>query len=374
MNEPEPVSGGIYVHFPYCRHRCHYCDFALVTPSVIPQEAYTRAVIQELSLRSGALPGPANTLYFGGGTPSLWGPEHVRSVIDAARQHHGLAMDAEITLEANPEDIEGALVERYAASGVNRVSLGVQSLLDERLAHLDRGHDARGAEDAILAVRRAGVPEISIDLIFGTPGQTEESWTGELEHALSLGVDHLSVYALTVEPRTRLASLIEDGSYGVVDEDVSAGLFDRTREVLEGAGWSHYEVSTYARPGHEAVHNRAYWHGQPYLGVGAAAHGLLHQRRWMNHRRPSRYIEETSGGQPEESSESIADDVWAWERVLTGLRDLERGVEVAWLRSATGDVFESLVRDGRLEEVGSRCRVHRDHVLFLDSILLELAP
>ncbi len=374
MNEAHSVSGGIYVHFPYCRHRCHYCDFALVTPSVIPQEEYTQAVLEELSLRSGALPGPASTLYFGGGTPSLWEPAHVRSVIAAARQHHDLVADAEITLEANPEDIEEALFERYVLGGVNRLSLGVQSLLDERLVHLDRGHDARGAQDAIAVARRAGVSQISVDLIFGTPAQTEASWDRELRRALELGVDHLSVYALTVEPRTRLGRLIEEGSYEPVDEDVHARLFDRTREVLQAAGWSHYEVSSYARPGHEAVHNRGYWHGLPYLGVGASAHGLLHQRRWINHRRPARYIEGALAGQPEAHSESITDDIWAWERVMTGLRDLVRGVDRGWLHAITGDAFESLVAQGRLEAVGQRLRVHRDHVLFLDSILLELAP
>lgn len=374
MIEPDSASGGIYVHFPYCRHRCHYCDFALVTPSVIPQAAYTQAVLEELRLRAGTLPGSAGTLYFGGGTPSLWDPTHVGAVIAAAREHHGLSAQAEITLEANPEDIEAGLLERYVSRGINRVSLGVQSLLDERLTHLDRGHDARGARDAIGAARRAGVSEISVDLIFGTPGQTESDWSRELQIALDQGVDHLSVYALTVEPRTRLERLIDDGSYPAPDEDASARLFDRARQVLEAAGWSHYEVSSYARPGHEAKHNRAYWHGQPYLGVGASAHGLLHQRRWVNHRRPGRYMEEISGGQPEAESEQITDEVWAWERVLTGLRDLERGVEGVWLRSATGDRCDTLIAAGRLEAVGSRLRVHRDQVLFLDSILLELAP
>jgi len=274
----------------------------------------------------------------------------------------------------NPEDVDELLVGRYVDVGVNRFSLGVQSFLDHRLAHLDRRHDGQRARDAVRTVRASGVRAISADLIFATPGQSVDSWAEELETAVELGVDHLSVYGLTVEPRTRLNRMIEMGSYPEVDEDLSAQLFERARETLERLGWSHYEVSSYARPGYEAVHNRAYWHGLPYLGVGAAAHGLLHQRRWVNHRRPSQYIEETLLGQPEAESETVTDETWAWERVITGLRDLDRGVDRAWLRAATGERFEALERDGRLEAVGSRVRVHRSQVLWLDSLLLELSP
>lgn len=367
-------SGGIYIHFPYCRHRCHYCDFALVTPDRIPQEDYTRAILHELELRSGALPQAAQTLYFGGGTPSLWEPDHVGTVIETARAQHGLIEGAEITLELNPEDVNRARLSAYVDVGVNRLSLGVQSLLDERLQHLDRGHDARGAAEAVVIARDSGVSDVSIDLIFATPGQDLASWRGELELALALGVDHLSVYGLTVEPRTRLERLIDDGAYPPVDDDRSAELFEAARLLLVESGWSHYEVSSYARPGREAVHNRAYWHGHPYLGVGAAAHGLLDQRRWVNHRRPSRYMEACMAGEPEAESERISDEVWAWERVMTGLRDLERGVERGWLEAATGARFEDLEARGCLEAMGSRLRIHPDHVLILDSLLLELAP
>jgi oxygen-independent coproporphyrinogen-3 oxidase len=368
-----PQGGGIYVHFPYCRHRCHYCDFSLTTPREIPQAAYTEAVIAELRARARTLPGPARSLYLGGGTPSLWSPAHVQTVVETCREDHGLDEGAEITLEANPEDLDLDLASAFVRAGINRFSLGLQSLQDRRLALLDRRHDSARARASIGWARQAGARAVSVDLIFGTPGHAEASWRAELEDALGLGLDHLSIYGLTVEPRTRLQRLIADGAYGATDEEAHARLFDLTRQVLTEAGFVHYEVSSYALPGHEAVHNRGYWHGQDYLGIGAAAHGLLGGRRWVNVRRPSLYIAAALGGDPESESEVLEPQVWAWERVMTGLRDLELGVSAHWLETLGADVAPLLLA-GRLERVGERLRVTREHVLFLDSILLELAP
>jgi oxygen-independent coproporphyrinogen-3 oxidase len=374
LEATEPaLGGGIYVHFPYCRHRCHYCDFSLTTPREIPQEAYTQAVLSELRHRSGALSGPARSLYFGGGTPSLWSPGHVQAVIEAAGEHHGLETEAEITLEANPEDLDLELATAFVSAGINRFSLGLQSLGDERLSLLDRQHDGARARASVGWALQAGARSVSADLIFGTPGQTEDSWRSELEDALGLNLDHLSVYGLTIEPRTRLERLIADGDYGATDEDAHARLFGVTREVLTGAGYVHYEVSSYARPGREAIHNRAYWHGRPYLGVGAAAHGLLHRRRWVNIRRPEAYMDAALMGSAESESEILSPEIWAWERVLTGLRDLELGVSSQWLTSLGAEIAP-LLSSGRLERVGDRVRVTREHVPFLDSVLLELAP
>ena len=185
MSLAEPGAGGIYVHFPYCRHRCHYCDFALVTPQEIPQERYTRAVLSELEMRAGALRSGAQTLYFGGGTPSLWEPEHVGDIVVASRALHGLESEAEVTLELNPEDVEPSRLRAYVERGANRFSLGVQSLRDDRLRHLDRGHDAARAREAVRMARASGARAVSVDLIFATPGQATESWSAELQDSVA---------------------------------------------------------------------------------------------------------------------------------------------------------------------------------------------
>ena len=286
---------------------------------------------------------------------------------------NSLLDDAEITLEANPEDLDEELANAYVAQGVNRFSVGVQSLLDERLALLDRGHDAARGRESVRAAVASGA-SVSLDLIFGTPGQTEASWRAELTDAVALGADHVSIYDLTVEPRTRLDRMIRDGAYGPLDDGLSARLFDLTREALSAAGFVHYEVSSYARPGHEARHNRGYWHGLPYLGIGAAAHGLLARRRWVNVRRPAAYMDAVGQGEPEASSEHLDEPTWVWERVLTGLRDLQLGVESSTIEALESPAYDSLLERGYLERSGARVRVAHDRVPLLDSVLLELAP
>ncbi|MCA9518497.1 MAG: radical SAM family heme chaperone HemW [Myxococcales bacterium] len=362
---------GLYVHFPYCTHRCTYCDFPLQTPRRVPQRAFTDALLAELALRAPA--GPAPTLYVGGGTPSLWALPELARFVCAARDGIGVADGAEVTLEANPGQVDDAWVAGVLALGVNRVSLGVQALRDDHLAALTRRHSA---DDAIAAVRRlagAGFRSYSVDLIFGVPGQTLASWREDLARAVALGAPHLSVYGLTVEPGTLLARDVARGAVTVPDSDLQADLFEAAREALCSAGYEHYEVSNYALPGHAAVHNHRYWDGLPYVGLGPGAHGWDGRARWKNHPRVKRWQEALAQGALPEVERAEPDAATAaFERVMTGLRRLDTGVDLAPDEARFLPAARAQAALGRIELAGTRIRLTDAGLLLMDDVLLAL--
>ena len=369
--------GGVYVHFPYCRHHCAYCDFNVATPRNIPQQAYTDAVVAELGRRAHALPTPADTLYVGGGTPSLWALSELQRVADKARATPGLTADAEVTIEANPAEVTGEWLAGIQALGFNRVSLGVQAMRDGLLAAADRRHDVVAARRAVDLIRAAGLRSWSMDLMFGLAGQTPRGWVGDvLQAADTLRPPHLSVYALTVEPRTRLAWQVRRGEVTLPGGGEQARMLLAARSLLRARGWVHYEVSSYARPGHRSRHNSKYWSMAPYLGVGAGAHGFAGGRRWWNIRRPSRYIDAVASlGDPTAGEERPTPEGLAFEALMTGLRDLERGVDDAALAAPQGGaVLHDELRRGRLERVAGRLRVTLSGMRTMDDLLLRLVP
>ncbi len=371
-------GGGVYVHFPYCAHRCVYCDFTLQTPKRIPQRRYTDGVLAELARRLDGgwqgWQGPARSLYFGGGTPSLWALDQLGRVVAAVRQRVGIAAGAEVTVEANPDQVDDAWLDGAQALGVNRVSLGVQSLSKGALAALSRRHGVPQALAAIERLRGAGLASWSLDFIFGVPQQSLGEWRRELEAIAALGAPHLSVYGLTVEPRTLLAKAIRDGRSAVVDAERQADMLVAARRALTAAGYQHYEVSSHARPGHRAVHNAAYWDGSPYLALGAGAHGWDGRRRWRNLGRVKRYLEALDAGALPHAEVEIPDaETAAFERVMTGLRRLDQGVELgaSWARWAS--VVRERERAGLLEVVeGTRVRLTEAGLLVMDDTLLAL--
>src|SRR5687768_15246222 len=245
----EPLA--LYVHWPFCVSKCPYCDFNSHVRSSIDQEKWRDALLADLAHEGRLLPGRRLTsIFFGGGTPSLMEPRTVAALIDAAKEHWGAADDVEITLEANPNSVEAARFADVASAGVNRLSLGLQSFDDGRLAFLGRAHSAREGLDA-LAIAQEHFPRVSFDLIYALPGDTEASWSTALDQALALGTGHLSLYQLTIEPGTRFAALAEAGKLDTLDSDRAAALFELTAERTAATGLSAYEISNHARPDEE---------------------------------------------------------------------------------------------------------------------------
>ena len=266
---------GVYVHWPFCASKCPYCDFNSHVRAEIDEARWRAALVRELDHFAALAPGRTVTsIFFGGGTPSLMAPATVAAVIERTANHWRLAGDVEITLEANPTSVEAGRFAGYRDAGVNRVSLGVQSLDDRALGFLGRGHDAAEARAAV-AVAHARFPRVSFDLIYARPGQSPAAWRRELAEALQIAGEHLSLYQLTLEPGTAFHARAARGALALPGGDAAAALYDVTQEVLEGAGLPAYEISNHAVPGAESRHNLTYWRSGDYLGVGPGAHGRL---------------------------------------------------------------------------------------------------
>lgn len=373
----------VYVHFPWCLAKCPYCDFAsaAVRRGEVPHEAYADAVVSELERRASALGGRRlESVFFGGGTPSLWDARAIGRVLAAVRAAFDEeAPDLEITVECNPTSLDREKAAALREAGVSRASIGVQSLDAGRLRFLGRLHDADGALRALEAAS-AELPRVSGDLMFGMPGQRPDDFAREVERVLETGVRHVSAYALTIEPDTQFGALHRKGKLSVARDEDYADTFLRAEEVLAGAGFAHYEVSNYARAGEESRHNLHYWAAGDYLGLGAGAVGCLSEgasaRRWRNDPRPERYLERPGAEVFEELLEP-ADRVR--EALMLGLRTA-RGIDLRAVREATGvDPREGRERAlaRRLERgdvalEGDRLFVPAPRWLVLDSIVADL--
>jgi oxygen-independent coproporphyrinogen-3 oxidase len=333
---------GVYVHFPYCLSKCPYCDFASYVASRVPHEEYARAVERELGLRSEEFSGlgPVRSIFFGGGTPSLWDVGCVAAVLEAIARTLPVTADAEISLEANPGAAE---MERFRAlkeAGVNRLSLGVQSFADPTLRALGRRHSGVEAEAAVERALGAGFAHVSLDLIHGAAGQTLEGARSDARRAAATGVDHVSDYALTLEGlavEVPMARAVREGRLRVPDGDAQADMGHAVRGELHAAGFARYEISNFARRGSRCAHNLGYWSGAPYLGVGVGAFGASATRRYGNARDPVAYLAALSEGQlPPGESESLPETVRFSERIFLGLRLIE-GLDLRALAREFGE-------------------------------------
>jgi putative oxygen-independent coproporphyrinogen III oxidase len=329
---------GIYVHFPYCLSKCPYCDFASVVAERIPHARYAAAVKRELARRAaefGVPAGGAGSLYFGGGTPSLWDPPQVAGVIEEAAKLFGLAPGCEITLEANPGAADVKHFRALRAAGVNRVSIGVQSFDERVLAGLGRRHSAREAEAAFQRAREAGFENVSLDLIFGGPAHTVEQAERDARRALALRPEHVSCYGLTLEglaEDVRLAKDVRRGKVRVADDGTQAEMGLRVRDLLQEAGMARYEISNFALPGFESRHNSLYWMGRPYAAAGCGAHGFRRTPaggyRYGNPRKPEAWLAAVEGGgEIEVERDAIAPAELFEERLFLGLR-LAEGLDL----------------------------------------------
>ncbi|MCS6800959.1 MAG: radical SAM family heme chaperone HemW [Chloroflexota bacterium] len=282
---------GLYIHLPFCRTKCAYCDFAVVVGRDRRRADYVAALIREMRGWGHALGRPAvPTIYFGGGTPSLLAPEQIAAILDVCREAFAVAADAEISLEANPSTADRASFRALRDAGVTRLSLGVQSFDDAELRFLGRQHCADDGRRAVEEARAAGFTNLSLDLIYGLPGQELASWQRTLAAAAALAPEHLSVYGLTIEPATELGRQRRRGLLPPPDDDLAAAMYELSDEILGASGYQRYEIANFARPGFACQHNLRYWRNQPFLGVGMGAHSSTVVARFANHRRLNAYL------------------------------------------------------------------------------------
>ncbi len=368
----------LYVHIPFCLARkCLYCDFVSMPYSRTASERYLAALAKELSL----VPFPEDkrtlgSLFIGGGTPTALEAGQLAKLMGAIREKFGFRQGAEVTAEANPATIDAEKLGALAENGINRLSIGVQSFSGRELMVLGRLHSPKDALDAVKAAREAGFKEISIDLIYGIPGQTEEDWKRTLETALELEAGHISAYELTLEEDTPLSGLVKNGAVALPGEDETLGLYFLACETLEGAGYVHYEVSNYALPGRESLHNMNYWRRGEYLGVGAAAHSFMNGKRWKNTDDILRYMEVLEAGAlPAEDVAELAPEEEKREFVFLGLRTLE-GLSVSAGKDLLGtDIAEAaapLVKEGLLTISNGRLHATRSGFPVLNTVILRL--
>lgn len=380
MTAPHP-GFGIYIHWPFCLSKCPYCDFNSHAATAIDQARWRAALLRELEYFARLKPmTPVTSIFFGGGTPSLMDPATAGALIERVTALWPVADDLEVTLEANPSTVEADRFRDFRAAGVGRLSLGVQALNDADLRFLGRRHDAG---EALRALEIAGelFPRFSFDLIYARPGQTPESWRAELERALSLAGDHLSMYQLTIEDGTAFAPAYARGDFELPPEDAQADMFEITRDLTAAAGLPAYEVSNHARPGGECRHNLTYWLGGDYVGIGPGAHGRLNNTATRQHRAPDIWLKrvEESGHATQEST-ALDPDTRAEELVMMGLR-LVDGINADTFATIAGrplwDVLDAtgvtrMVEGGFLERNAAGIKASPSGMLVLNALTAEI--
>jgi oxygen-independent coproporphyrinogen-3 oxidase len=378
----------IYIHFPWCLAKCPYCDFVsyAATREEIQHDAYADAVIREAEIRAdaraihGGTSAPIGTVFFGGGTPSLWAPRELGRVLERLKSLYAVEEHAEITVECNPTSLDYDRARALLDVGVNRLSIGTQSLRAEQLKFLGRLHDPAGAAAAVAAAQKAGVPRVSTDLIFGLPDQSVQDAREQAATLADTGLTHLSCYQLTIEPGTQFGERKKRGLLPMADEGAVADAFLAIDEELESRGLCHYEISNYAKPGAEARHNLAYWRGDEYIGLGCGAYGMTRNEsggvRWRNAILPDKYM----AGAPVMSTEALSADDLLKERIMLGLRiaeglDLDAagrdlGVD-PWTPERVRSI-EKLAERGRVVRDGGVLRIPRAAWLFTDDTAARL--
>lgn len=328
---------GVYLHIPFCRSRCSYCDFATdVYRSSGAVERYVAALISEIQNSRIDIESAADTVYFGGGTPSLLLPQQVERIIEVVRDRFGISVDTEITMEMNPATVTLESLTAYRSLGVNRASFGVQTFDDTALKLLARGHNADDARNTFKLLREAGFDNISLDLIAGLPGQTLGQWEQNLDEALSLSPEHISLYLLEIHQSTPLAEQIRSGRQTRPDEELAAEMYEMMLDRLAAAGYAQYEISNFSLPGRESRHNSKYWTLDPVFGFGVSAHSFDGRERYANERDTAKYVEMiSSSGFAEIKREAV--DLCS-EYIFLGLR-LDAGIEMADFRIRFGVEF-----------------------------------
>ncbi|MCD6289615.1 MAG: radical SAM family heme chaperone HemW [Anaerolineae bacterium] len=386
---------GLYVHIPFCQRKCPYCDFNSYAGMEYLFAPFTAALVTEITRAGDAWGHPVvDTLFLGGGTPTVLPVEHLSRILSACRSSFPIAPEAEITCEANPGTVDQAKFVGLREIGVNRLSIGIQSFQDNELHILGRIHDAKQAKAAFCAARSAGFTNINLDLIYGLPSQTRETWVSTLNQAIALDPEHLSLYALTVEPGTPFARWVAEGRLPRPDDDLAADLYEIADDVLVANGYAQYEISNWARhdashlpptanPRFACRHNLIYWRYQPYLGFGPGAHSMIPGRRWWNIRAPKAYIRQIEEGHIAEAGhETIHDRLGMGEMMMLGLRLVREGVSEAAFQSRWGTTIEEVFSHelaeledvGLIERMGDRIRLSRHARLVGNQVFARFLP
>ena len=368
---------GFYVHVPFCATRCGYCDFNTYTAEElgagVSRSTYADTVIEEIRWARRQMPDdrPVSTVFVGGGTPTLLGARDLVRIIAAIDEEFGIEPGAEVTTEANPDSVSLATLEELRAGGFTRVSFGVQSLAPHVLAVLERTHTPGRSLEAIAEARAAGFAHVSADLIYATPGETDEDLVASVRAVLDAGVDHLSAYSLIVEDGTRLAARVRRGELPAPDDDIAADRYRLIDSMASAAGLQWYEVSNWARPGAECRHNIGYWSDADWWGAGPGAHGHLDGRRWWNLKHPASYARAVGDGvAPVAGEETVDEHGRAVERVMLGVR-MREGITRAGLPD---DEVARLAAEGLIEARDDRVVLTSDGRLLADAVVRRLAP
>lgn len=369
---------GIYLHIPFCKQACHYCNFHFST-NLSKKSALVEALVKEIELKRGLSEFEGiETIYFGGGTPSLLTHQELKFIFDALRRNFDCHEVQEITIEANPDDIEKELALSWKSLGINRVSLGVQSFRDSDLKQMNRAHRANQSIESIKILQESGFNNISIDLIYGIPGLSNVDWTRNIQQAISLGIPHVSSYCLTVEEGTALHHFIRKKNWPDTDDEISAQQFQLLIENLAEAGLEQYEISNFAKPGFESKHNSSYWQGKIYLGFGPGAHEYHSGKRFWNISSNSGYIQAIESGRIPCQSEDLGEKDVLNEYIMTSLRtreglSLKRHLE---LRGIQTEAFKSKLKawesEGKLIQNGDRIQLTATGRFFADGIASDL--
>lgn len=376
-----PQDIALYIHVPFCRHKCNYCSFVSYEHREADIPAYLRALAAELTRHANGV--WVQSIYFGGGTPSLLSPAQIGGILIDIRQLYPVAATAEITMEANPGTVSLEYLSAVRGIGINRLSLGVQSLNDAELALMGRIHTGDEARKAVLLARQAGLANLNLDLIYGLPGQSLTDWRRTLEAAAALEAEHLSVYGLSLEPETPLWQAVQKKKIPAIDPDLSADQYELAEEVLAMHGYQHYEISNWARQGYECRHNLTYWQNQPYLGVGVAAHSFIKGHRLANTGNLDKYLAAFPGNPAaaRDTDEEISPQLQLAEVVILGLR-LCDGLSLDGVLSRFGVVLleyyqqtvAEMTKAGLLECTGQQLRLTRRGRLLSNEVFWRFLP
>jgi putative oxygen-independent coproporphyrinogen III oxidase len=381
------MDSGLYLHVPFCAHRCHYCDFNTYAGLDDLMPRYVAGL--RADLRAVAAAGPSavapsgepledwpvfGSVFVGGGTPTMLDAADLAGILRLARDVLPITPEAEVTIEANPESVTAAYLAEVVEAGVNRLSMGAQSFAPHVLAALGRRHDREQPLRALADARAAGIRRVNLDLIYGTPGETDADWDASVRTVVESGVEHVSAYALTVEPATEYAARIRAGLAAAPDEDVQAERMAATDRALSAAGFWRYEISNWARPGQECRHNLTYWHGGDWLGVGAGAHGHWRGRRWWSLRSPGRYVEAALSGRSTTAGAEVLDELArVRERLMLGLR-LAEGVDLATIAPLDEAQLGVLCRAGLVRVEATRLRLADAGWPLANAVIARLLP
>jgi oxygen-independent coproporphyrinogen-3 oxidase len=369
---------GIYIHIPFCKKACHYCNFHFSTSLKLKNELLD-ALLKEIRLTPGKKDALIETVYFGGGTPSILDMEEIKKILSELGREFRISPDAEVTLEANPDDITREKANAWLEAGINRLSIGIQSFREKDLEWMNRSHSAQQARTAIEDIKMAGFTNYSIDLIFGTPGLGTEAWEDNIREALALEIPHLSCYALTVEPKTALDKMIALHKKEAPDPDLQAEQYLLLMDRLTEAGYEHYEISSFALPGMQSRHNRSYWQGKAYFGFGPAAHSFDGNCRKWNIANNADYIRSLATGRIPFESETLSRVQQLNEYIMTSLRT-SGGINLEYITGNWNELISltlekkagPYLKSGKIARTGNSLLLTREGKLFADGIASDL--